>query len=227
MTNAFRRRRAPVLWPCLALSVGFVGGCRVDPGLPDYRSHVGVRGSEVDDTPLPGEQPFVENEPRLSLGIFYEGGATDEILINDVDTHYYIFENSFSLERSTERVEGAYSDQLTLKGGTFYGGGVIYDQPRDLSRWTTLHIALRSADESFADVPLVFLSGPRAEAAESSVPASDYGYLNDGAWHHLAIPLVDVTGFDPSQVVSPLTLSAPVNEAGHRLWIDDVYYTQE
>lgn len=212
---------------CASLAVWVLAGCRADPGVPDYSSHEGLREIDEEVEFLPGPFPFDEREPRLHLGIFYEGDATNEIVINDVDTHYYIFENTYDLESTSERVEGAVGNLITLKGGGFFGGGIVYDNARDLSDWTTLHVSLRSEDPSFAEIRITFLSGDPDAAVESSVLASDYGYANDGAWHSLAIPLNDVDGLDAFNMVSPFTLLGSLNEAGDQLYVDDLYYTQE
>lgn len=219
-------RLAPLLLSVACASAG-LGGCRLDPGKPDYSSHVGLREVQEEAVFLPGPQPFRDGVARLYLGIFYEGPSTHEVLINDVDTHFYIFEGTFSIEPSGERVEGVVSDQLTLNPGTFWGGGILYDTPRDLVDWTTLHVSLRSSDPSFDEVPIRFLSGSVDAPVESGVFASDYGYASDGEWHSLSVPLRDAAGFDSSTTVSPFILAAPANAPGDQLLVDDLYLSQE
>jgi hypothetical protein len=213
-------------WTLVLLVLPAVVGC-LDPGEPDYSSHVGVRTIEEEIEFLPGPNPFVDFVPRLEFSIFYEGDATDEITINDIDTHYYIFDNTYRQETSTERVEGTLSDLLILNGGGYYGGGIIYDSPRNLSDWTTMHISLRASDATFVDIPITVISGTSDVNTDHTVIASNYGYANDGEWHSLVIPLSDFPGFDATSVISPFVISAPGNNAGDQLWIDDLYYTQE
>ncbi len=217
-------------WP----SIGFialalaVGGCRPDPGTPDYSSHIGLRDPPAPEAEaLLGPNPFSAQIPRLYLGAFYEGQSTNEILINDVDTHYFIFENSYSQEVSPERIEGRVSDLLILNGTPFWGGGLIWDTARDLSRWNTMYISFRSESESFADFPIIVQSEAGGEVRDASVLASDYGYANDGSWYNLRIPLSDFQGFDLALVRSPLILSAPGGNGGDSMWIDDFYFTRE
>lgn len=212
---------------CLLWSVGALA-CRPDPGVPDYSSHVGLRdppatGAEF----LPGPNPFERGTPRLYVGAFYEGEATDEILINDVDTHYYIFENSYQQESSSERVEGRLSDKLELNGTPFWGGGLIWDVAKDLSEWTTLYVSLRSDSGSFVDVPIILQSEAGGRVVDAQVSAAEYGYLNDGQWHNLRIPLSDLSGFDPGATRAPFILSAPGGTGGDTLLVDDLYLTQE
>ena len=211
----------------LFLGVGALA-CRPDPGVPDYSSHIGLR--DPPDTAaefLPGPNPFERGTPRLYLGAFYEGEATDEILINDVDTHYYIFENSYQQQSSAERVEGRLSDQLELNGTPFWGGGLIWDVAKDLTDWTTLYVSLRSDAGSFADVPIILQSQSGDRVVDAKISAIDYGYQNDGQWHNLRVPLSDLTGFDPATTRAPFILSAPGGTGGDTLLVDDLYFTQE
>ena len=207
---------------------GALLACRPDPGQPDYSSHTGLREPPAPEAEsLEGPNPFVPGTPRLYLGAFYEGEATNEVLINDVDTHYYIFENSYAQETSSERVEGRLSDVFILNGTAFWGGGLIWDVARDLSRWTTMYISFKSESESFADLPIIVQSEVGGAVVDSSVSATDYGYVNDGQWHSLRIPLSDFGGFASGTTRAPLILSAPGGTGGDMLFVDDFYFTQE
>ena len=68
-----------------------------------------------------------------------------------------------------------------------------------------------------------------AEGDRHIVLASAYGYVADGAWHTLAIPLVDFVadGLNLSAVSSPLNLTGPGGNAGDVLLLDNVYFTDE
>lgn len=216
----------------LALCALAAGGCRLDPGEPDYSGHVGLVKDKVDAAgdDLPGPFPYVPGEPRLMVGLFYEGGASERVVLNGQTTHYYIFviEGSSALtyaqESDGDRVEGRLSDRLILNGTPWWGGGVVWDQPQDLSAWTTLHVSLKSSDPSFADLKVTLGSG-----TQYSVQATEYGYANDGAWHSLVIPLADLVarGLDKAAIVQPFILGADGGESGDVLLVDDVYFTQE
>ena len=59
----------------------------------------------------------------------------------------------------------------------------------------------------------------------ASVMASDYGYSDDGEWHHLEIPLQVFAdgGVDLSEVLIPLRLGGMGGESGERLLVDNLY----
>lgn len=214
----------------------FVAGClaaacRPDAGIPDYSGHVGLRDTtDAGDTTLPGPKPYDPATPRLAIGAFYEGEYSEQIAINDADTHYYIFtiegtgELTYSQETSGERVEGRISDVLTLTGTPWWGGGVIWDTARDLSAWSVLAVSLRSADEAFDDVEVTVQYESGGQLRTVTLPASGYGYTNDGNWHSLRIPLADFPGFDRSAARSPLILgNGQAGPTGESLFVDDVY----
>lgn len=223
------------MYLCIFLLVaGYVSACRPELGPPDYSSHEGFLTEEETDVPLPGETPFVEGDKRLSFGIFYEGGASDVISANGVDRHYYIFvlENSdvltYSQDTVSDRVEGEYADRITLTGTPWWGGGLIWDSPSDLSQWTTLHISLMSSAPSLLDTKITLASNTSGRV-EVSFSLESYGFVADGEWHALRIPLQDFVdrGLNLGAMVSPLTLSNEGGSSGDQLLIDDFYYTTE
>ena len=221
-------------WALLgALSIA-AAGCRPDAGIPDYSGHVGLRDrADANDEDLPGPNPYQLGAARLALGAFYEGGSSDQIVINDADTHYYIFaiegtgELTYSQEVVGERIEGRVSDAIVLAGTPWWGGGLIWDTARDLSDWSVMYISLRSMDDAFEDVTLKVQYEVGGTPRESSLPASGYGYTNDGAWHSLRVPLSDFPSFDLSKVRSPLILGGDGGATGETLLVDDFYFTAE
>lgn len=195
--------------------------CRPVPGEPDYPEVSPYVDTDTDGF-LPGDAPWDGSSPRLSLSVFYEGGATDTLLVDDETVHYYIYEGSFSQVISDERVEGTESDRITVSSATWWGGGVHLDQAADLSAWDTLHVALRSSDEAMADFEL----GMVGSAGEGRVRASTYGFQADGEWHVLNIPLADLSpapGLD-GVTVALLLIDATAG-SGSTLFVDDLYFT--
>jgi hypothetical protein len=163
---------------------------------------------------------------RLAFGTFYEGGASDRLPID----HYFIFSNSYGTQPADERVEGLQSDELDFKGTGFWGGGLFWDKPTSLSVWNTLHVSLNSADPGLATIAIrVLYFGPAPANAEKTlqVKANDYGWLNDGQWHNLSIPLTDFHGLDVTRMRSPFTIGNDENggtaKTGEVLLVDDVY----
>lgn len=222
----------------LLLFIALVG-CREDPGSFDYSSHEGVR-QPVEF--LPGPTPYVSDVPRLWLQVFYEPAGDERVFpFNADNTFIFAFDTAgdgtgaFTVndedEESSDRVQGEVSNRIVHQGFTFWGLGVFWFQPRDISQYTTFNISLKStstAAATFDEITLVFTSGAAnpAPTVTSSVGATEYGYVNDGEWHSLTIPISDLEarGFIPFLVRSPLGLGGDEGTLGDSFLIDDVYY---
>lgn len=198
--------------------IWFLLACRPDPGEPNYPDPT----EQVDDTDaefLEGPDPYVEGEERLSIGVFYEGTSTEFVEIDNTTAHFYIYEASFSVTTDTERAEGYVSDKFTLARDTWWGGGVHWDSPRDLSAYNSYHLSLLSNDDVAIDL------GMKA-GTENKVSASDYGFVGDGEWHHLVIPLEDF-GLTLSSVEIPMILVSDTSSTGASFLVDNVYMDVE
>ena len=189
--------------------------CRPDPGAPDYPEPSAL-GRDSDSDFLSGTTPYEEGDTRLSIGIFYEGGASQWIDVDNVSQHFYIYEASFTVATSDERVEGYTSDEIVVARDTWWGGGVHWDDPRDLSAYTTMHVALMSEDNAALEIAM------QAGGDEGKLAASDYGFVADGAWHDVVIPLEDF-GLSLSAVDVPLVLVGEAWDSGSSFHIDDLY----
>ncbi len=204
-----------------------VAACRPDPGVPDYSSHEGMRDVVDAGGPDLGPDPWVPGEPRAAFGLFYEGGAT-VTYAPDATRHYYIFPNGDSYEQVPDEthVEGVVSDRLTLTGLAWWGGGFVWDEPTDLSAFTTMRVSLLSEDPGFAQMDLKVLSGATGTAAEFAVKASAYGFVTDGEWHHLEIPLADFAakGFNAAACRGPFVVAGVGGNSGESLLIDAMYF---
>lgn len=197
-------------------------GCRADPGQPVYPVYP-PWDPGLDTDFLPGPFPYVDGDERLSFGLFYEGAASETVEIDDVTTHYYIYEGTYTQALSDERVEGLSADVLVVSGAQlWWGGGIVWDNPADLSDWTTLHVSLRATDALFEDMVVAVTGG-----AESRVRPSNYGFAADGEWHSLAIPLSAFAGASLAQVTIPVSFVADAGTVGSELSIDDLYFTKE
>ena len=51
--------------------------------------------------------------------------------------------------------------------------------------------------------------------------------FDDGAWHHLVLPLEDFEGVDWTQVTSPLIFIGGGGSDEERLYVDNVFYAQD
>ena len=94
----------------IACSIVALVGCREDPGDPNYPVYEAVGATDPDF--LPGPFPFQEGDERLSVGVFYEGGASEVIEIDNVSNNYFIYEGTYEQFPSEDRVEGLVSEQL-------------------------------------------------------------------------------------------------------------------
>jgi hypothetical protein len=171
---------------------------------------------------LLGPDPFVDGESRLSFGIFYEGRFSDLAPIDDVTSHFYVYENTFAVEPTSERVEGSAADRLVRLSDAWWGGGLHFDNGLDLSPWDTLHVSLRSADMDALEIIV-------NDGADAAVSVTDYGYVADDTWHHLAIPLADfiAAGLDPAAVSAAFVILGQQGSTGDAVLIDNLYLTAE
>ena len=211
----------------LACFIGLLGSCLPDAGdPPDYTDHADLI-PPVETLPVIAPDPFQPGDARLAVGLFYEGGRSETIPINGLTTNYFIFEGSYQQQTSTDRLEGQTSDELTLNGTSFWGGGIIWSEPIDLSDWTTMYVGFKSSDPSFENFDLTLQSG--VTSTDTVLDPVAYGYTNDGEWHFLQIPLQDAidAGFDPSTVRSPFIIGAAGGVAGEVLLVDNLYFTND
>ncbi len=197
-----------------------IGGCRADSGPDDYASQERLR---LDAEPPPIDADIEPGERRFALGIFYEGPADESVTIDGVSAHFYIYEDTFAAStEEADRVEGAVSDRLVLRGGPWWGGGVHWDTPRDLSGWATMNLSLKTSAASQATLKIA-LNTPGD--VQTVIDPADYGFAADGEWHDLVIPLADyaAAGADLTQVAAPLVFVGPAGAAGDSVLIDGVF----
>lgn len=221
----------------LVISCSFFA-CRPDPGTPDYSSFAGITDSGIasseDNDDLPGPVPFEPGNKRLSFGVFYEGSYSDLLEVDEMTRHYYIFQTetnppvlTYDQEESGERVEGKVSDVITLSGTPWFGGGIIWDLAEDLSGWTTLVVAVRSEATALDDfdISMQYEIANSPSVKDAKVTASAYGYVNDGEWHLLEIPLQDFVdqGAQLTSVRAPFIFAKDGGNAGDQISLDSLF----
>lgn len=216
--------------------------CREDPGTYDYSEHVEIVERNTVDF-LDGPTPYVKGVPRLFLAqFFYEPAGSERIFpLNGRDINVFVFDTAgdgtgqFTLEpipiESGDRIQGTRSTRIIHAGLTFWGFGVFWDTPHDISQYSTFNVSLKSTSPTkttFDDMTISFLSGASSPSltVEAQVNATDYGYANDDDWHTLTIPISDLEaqGWDPTSVRSPMILGGLAGDLGDAFLIDDVYY---
>lgn len=190
--------------------------CHPDPGAPDYPE----REPWVVDDDNFYDDPLAPGEERLSIGLFYEGVATESVPIDDQDAHFYIYENTFSVQTTDDRYEGYVADTIVHGSLAWWGGGVHWDTPRDLSGWEALHFAVRTTDDVSWSV------GMTGGGVEGRVAVSALGIAADGAWHVVDVPLDAFPGVDLTSVTVALLLVGESGETGDEITLDDLYFTR-
>lgn len=205
MRGAASPRRFLVLLTALG---AVLAGCRPDPGAPLYIDDAGV------------------SRPRLSVGVFYSGPASDVIPIDDATRRVDIFSGTISaiILDNKDRIEGQPSASLVHAGMPWWGMGVDWDAPLDLSRWKTMHVSFKSSSAAFKDFKVTMNSGK-----DASVDATAYGYKNDGVWHVLTIPVADFVkaGLDVTATRAPFVLGGGGGAAGESLKLAGLYFEEE
>ncbi|MEO1171771.1 MAG: hypothetical protein AAFX94_06925 [Myxococcota bacterium] len=220
----------------LVLGLSFsLFACRDDFDVPDYSTFEDAferaeaeRAGEV--SALAGADPFnPDSDNRLALAVFYDGeDATQFLRPGANDIAFFIFEDTFTLGTSTNRVQGESSTEFTLAGATgFWGGGTFATGALfDLTEYQTLSIALNGGEFSSFDSINLIVEDSNLQAV---LPAADYGYVNDGEWHQLFVPLEDFAnaGVDLSRAFGVLSLSNERTVTGHRLLVDNGYFDED
>jgi hypothetical protein len=217
--------KRPILVMLASLALA---GCRPDPGPSHYDQQEPFPGQDGgDDTLLPGPNPYVPGQARLSVGAFYEGGASQTIPVDNMTSNLYVYSDTVTLVPDSDHIEGKTSTRATHAGMTWWGFGIHWMAPRDLSSWTHLHVSLKSHDEAFAAVDVGM--NDSTSANPFFLHATDYGYANDDQWHNLDIPVANFVsaGMNVSQVAAAFILSGGAGMGGEQLKIDDLYFTAE
>jgi len=237
-------------WGSVAIDAIAAAECVDADGAPLMTDQTGAPRPEMDGTMCDvgafefsrcgvGEpDPWQPGEERLSVGLFYECGRSETIYIDNETTYYWVFVTdqnnptetlTFRQGTSEDRLEGRISEEITLLDKPWWGGGFIWFEPIDLSAWTTMFVAFKSSDPSFATFELALDSGEGETPARFTLDPRDYGYANDGEWHVLEIPLQDAIdlGWDPSVARSPFIIFSAGGEPGDVLLIDNLYFTKD
>ncbi|MBZ4376975.1 putative glycoside hydrolase [Corallococcus sp. AS-1-6] len=212
-----------------------LAACRPDPGPADYSGQElpgnpnPDGGTEPDPQMLPGPFPYEAGKARLMVGIFYETGRSQEIILDNVDSNFYLYENTVYVESDPDHVEGKSADRIVQNGKPWMGFGVHWKQTHNFDTWKTLHVSMKSSDAAFANVKIGMSSGTGTAEKGAPLAVGPYGWANDGEWHHLAIPVADfvAAGLKLNDVSSPFTFAAEGGTAGQSLLLDNLYFTAD
>lgn len=195
--------------------------CHGDPGLPNYSElPEDFRGNT--ETEFKDPTPFVPGTQRLSISIFYEGAYSQILVLDDIQRHFYVYNDTFSVANETSIVrEGLRADAFVSAGTPWWAGGVTWDNPEDLSAWTVMHVSLWSDDTSHNATELEIEGG----GVSRRLSLADYGFNADGEWYDLEIPLSDISdaGVDISSITRPFVLAGENAPLGATLVVDNLY----
>lgn len=220
-TRRRRRRAGKVLAACVLTAAV---GCRPDPGPSRYDQQEPFPHQDGGGESLPGPVPYQPGQRRLSVGAFYESGASETIPVDNMSSNVYVYSDTATLLPDPDHIEGKSSTRATHAGLTWWGFGVHWMATRDLGSWTRMHVSLKSHDAAFAAVDIGMNN-----VNPVFVHASTYGYVNDDQWHSLTIPLSDfvAAGLDLAKVAAPFVLSGGAGTGGEQLKVDDLYFTAD
>ncbi|MCO4769914.1 MAG: hypothetical protein KDA24_07760 [Deltaproteobacteria bacterium] len=214
---------------CLSLALPLLA-CRPDIGDPNYAQFLGDdddSAGTTDPNDFPGPDPYEDGEERLSIGIFYEGGYSSLIPLEAGAADYFIYDGTYdSFPDFDAREEGYQSDVIAPSGIGWWGGGVSWTPSIDLSSWTQMHVSFAADAPEFASFDIGFGGG---SGSEVRVNVANYGFVNDGEWHQVVVPLADFVagGADLSSVGLSFQLIAEGLVSGPQLRVDNLYFTKE
>lgn len=200
----------------------FLSACHGTPGEPNYTElPEDFRGPGAPEFKDP--TPYLPGTERLSISIFYEGSYSKILILDDVQRHFYIYEGTFNIADENAIVrEGLRADAVISAGTPWWGGGVTWDTAEDLSEWTTMHVSLWSDNQAYEGTEIEIEGG----GVTRRIPVADYGFVPDGTWYDLAIPMSDITetGVDISAITRPFVLAGDNAPMGATLVVDNLYY---
>jgi hypothetical protein len=218
-----------LLYVAALVVVAGAAGCRPDAGPNNYANQESF--PDGGNVALPGPDPYVPGTPRLNLGAFYDGQSSQMIVIDNVTTHLYVYQvgtgssamNTANLLPDQDRVEGLTSTQIIDLGLGFVGLGINWDSPKDLSAWTKMHVSLKSKDSAYATLMLGL------DSKTIYLDPTKYGYVNDGEWHNIIIPLADYVagGVDLTMVDAPFVINAGAGVTGDSLLVDALFWSAD
>ncbi|MEC7987662.1 MAG: hypothetical protein VX278_21015 [Myxococcota bacterium] len=191
--------------------------CRPDPGAPSYPTYEGLPN-------YGGPDPYEEGEDRLTLGIFYELDSSENYSIDNASRFFYIWSNSFSVTSVGDRVEGSAADELLIGSLGWWGGGVFWNAPTDFTEWTLLHVSLKASSDDVSNVEVGMGQGDGEVLHWFS--ATENGFITDGEWHHLSIPLAPAfEAIDGTRIQMPFNIRGDGIENA-TLLIDNLYLSK-
>ena len=128
-------------------------------------------------------------------------------------------------------VEGLQSDVITVLDLGFWGAGIEWTTPYSLGGWTALHISMKSFDPEMISTEVGL--GDATDAAGSPnyafLPVEDYGFVPDGRWHHMTIPIADYETLDVdlTSPTLPFALRGTSVPSGAQISVDNLYLSKE
>jgi beta-glucanase (GH16 family) len=127
-------------------------------------------------------------------GIYSENpNITKKFLIDDVDGHIYIWNNTLSALNGGSAYDGSEHLYFTSNNVGWYGFGVFSDNALDLSHFESGYLALSLKTTSSADFWVGMQGAAGSEGRITFNAASAYNFSRDGQWHRILIPMSELT----------------------------------
>ncbi|MBN2484965.1 MAG: T9SS type A sorting domain-containing protein [Bacteroidales bacterium] len=170
------------------------------------------------------------NEPAAGYyGIFTNNPAiTNKLAIDDVTGHIYIWNETVTFNTSYPAYEGADVLSLSSAGSAgWYGFGIFSDNPVSLESYSNGYLNLMLRTNSTNDFWIGVAGANSTEAKIDFKNGQDpYGFVRDGKWHKIAIPVADMLakGIDLSGSGNIFMLGGGTIQ---RIAIDDIYFSEE
>ncbi len=174
--------------------------------------------SEVLETPENGSfGVFTETASHHTAGNFTLG----------VDGEFYVWENTLN-PLTTSPYEGTGSIALgSVPGLTWFGAAFMPNEPYNLTAFrypdSVLHFAMKTSSSTTFKIGMKggVVAALGQEWITFEAGNDPYGFVRDGAWHVVEIPMADLGGVDLSQVTQLFELlgtDGPITD----IEIDDV-----
>ena len=164
-------------------------------------------------------------EERLSLGVFYDGPASETIAIDDITRHLYVYDETVSITSTEQAFEGVVANTITYNNLGWWGMGIHWDTAEDLSAWESLNISVKiSAENEFQNIKITAGDG----TATHVFRLTDYGLLNTTAWQTISMPLsaVSASGVNLNAITLPFEMTGGANSENASFDLDGVYLSK-
>ncbi len=155
-----------------------------------------------------------------NYGLFTSSPVADQLVLG-TDGDVFVWEQTL-LEGPTETYNGQPALSYVTNNLGWFGLGITADQLHDLSAFEggNLHLAMKSSSQETLNLSINI--GLALGTIVFEAGNDPYGFVRDGQWHELTIPLADFTGVNLSGVETLLSINGTGNISD--LALSDIYF---